>query len=339
VVHRDIKPDNIFLQRKSGQDDFVKVLDFGVAKLLKPLGELPKSGTQAGIVIGTPEYMAPEQALGLGTDFHVDVYAVGLVLYEMLTGNQPFQGETFGKLVVEITSRPVPQMGSRAKSGEMLPRALADVVLKCLSKKPEDRYASAEELAVALDPFAHPGRIGAVDPTLSEQDAIAAMRPHPGRTLLIAALGVAVVGGGAFWALRPYDPSLDVPVPKVAPAPLVDPPALPAKVTLDVDSEPQGAKVTRVDTGEALGVTPFKVELDRAEKSVALRLELEGRQSVERTVSLAANSTLSADLQLAPVVTPEKKADADKKVDAAKKKQPEKKAPVSRDGVVDPFAN
>jgi serine/threonine-protein kinase len=341
VVHRDIKPDNIFLQTKPGRDDFVKVLDFGVAKLLKPIGELPKSGTQAGIVIGTPEYMAPEQALGLGTDFHVDVYAVGLVLYEMLTGNQPFTGETFGKLVVEITSRPVPPIGRNSKSGEFLPRGLSDVAMKCLAKKPEDRYASSEELAQALEEYASPRRLGESGilnvKTLPDNEAIAAMRPHPGRTLLIVGLLVAMVGGGAFWALKPYDKALDEPQqPKAV---VVEPPRAPEKVTLDVSSEPSGAKVTRVDTGEVLGVTPLKAELDRAETQVALRLELEGRQHAERSVSLAANSALSVDLQPLPapaaVAAPEK---PEKKPEPPKKR-PEKKAPVSRDGVVDPFAN
>jgi serine/threonine-protein kinase len=335
VVHRDIKPDNIFLQKKAAQDDYVKVLDFGVAKLLKPLGELPKSGTQAGIVIGTPEYMAPEQALGLGTDFRVDIYAVGLVLYEMLCGLQPFTGETFGKLVVEITSRPVPPLGPKANSGELLPRSLSDIAMKCLEKKPEGRYASAEELAQALEPFAHPERAQAAEAAFhdakTDNDAIAAMRPHPGRTLLIAASLVALVGGGAFWALRPYDKPLDPPGPGPTP---VEAPKPPEKITLDISSEPKGAKVTRVDTGEALGVTPLKAQLDRADTAVTLRFELEGRLNAERTISLTANSALSLDLAPVPAAAPPAPA-PDKKIERKK----EKKGPVSRDGVVDPFAN
>jgi serine/threonine-protein kinase len=333
VVHRDIKPDNIFLQKKQGHEDFVKVLDFGVAKLLKPLGELPKSGTQAGIVIGTPEYMAPEQALGIGMDFRVDIYAVGLVLYEMLCGIQPFQGETFGKLVVEITSRPAPPLGTKAKSGEFLPRGLSDVAMKCLSKKPEERYASAEELAQALEPFAFPERAQLSNSGfhVAEQKAIAAMKPRTGRTLLIAACLVGLVGGGAFWALRPYEapPEMTVPPPLV-----VEAAKAPEKVQLDVTSAPAHARVTRADTGEELGVTPLKVELDRADVALVLRLELEGREVISRTVSLASNNALSVDLPLLPAPPPTPV--PEKKVE--KKKAPPK-APVSRDGVVDPFAN
>jgi len=150
VVHRDIKPENIFLNGPKGD---VKVLDFGMAKLLEPIGELPKSGTIEGVVLGTPEYMAPEQALGHQVDRRADIYAVGLMLYELLLGTRPFSGETFGKLLVQITSTPAPRLPDRLPSGERVPPALADVVAKCLSKSPDDRFGSAEELARALEPF------------------------------------------------------------------------------------------------------------------------------------------------------------------------------------------
>jgi serine/threonine-protein kinase len=234
----------------------------------------------------------------------------------------------------------VPPIGRTSKSGEFLPRGLSDVAMRCLAKKPEDRYASSEELASALEEYANPRRLGESGfrdvKTLPDAEAIAAMRPHPGRTLLIVGVLVAMVGGGAFWALRPYDKALDESPPVAKPV-APEPPKPPAKVTLDVSSEPPGAKVTRVDTGEALGVTPLKVELDKAETSLALRLELEGHQHAERSVSLAANSALSVDLQALPaaVAAPEK---LEKKPEPSKKR-PEKKAPVGRDGVVDPFAN
>ncbi len=157
VVHRDVKPENLFLTRQ-GANEFVKVLDFGVAKLLKPLGNLPKVGTKAGIVVGTPEYMAPEQAMGTGTDARVDVYAVGLVLYELLAGHQPFKGDTFGKLVMEITQSPVPPLPAVTRAGERLPPGLSAVVLRCLEKNADDRFATALELADALEPFASPRR-------------------------------------------------------------------------------------------------------------------------------------------------------------------------------------
>src|SRR5277367_3568357 len=90
VVHRDVKPDNLFLVRRGTERDFIKVLDFGVAKLMTPIGDLPLTSTVEGTIVGTPAYMAPEQANGLGADARTDQYALGCVLYEMLAGHPPF---------------------------------------------------------------------------------------------------------------------------------------------------------------------------------------------------------------------------------------------------------
>ncbi|MBK7863624.1 MAG: protein kinase [Archangiaceae bacterium] len=327
VVHRDIKPDNIFLSMKTDSsprlslDDYVKVLDFGVAKLLKQIGDLPKSATSAGIVIGTPEYMAPEQALGLGTDLRVDVYAVGLTLYEMLTGVQPFQADSFGKLVVEITSRAPPPLPQKSRSGELIPRGLADVVMKCLQKKADDRYASAEELAHALEPFS--GRPTAVDvaPAESDSAAIAAMQPRPGRMLLVAGLLLALVGGEGYWALRPYqEPTAPTPPP---PPPAVAP--LPEQVVLEIQSSPSGARVSRTDTGEQVGVTPLEVKLDKAAGTVTLKFEHPGRQPLERAVSLAHHNSLTVDLSPAAPAPVER----EQKAHGGSKKK-------AREGVADP---
>ncbi|HEY0881956.1 MAG TPA: serine/threonine-protein kinase [Archangium sp.] len=152
IVHRDIKPENVFLTVRDGRD-FVKVLDFGIAKLLRPIGNLPKVGTKAGIVVGTPEYMAPEQAIGKPVDARVDVYAVGLVLYELLAGKPPFTAENFGRLVMQITATPPPPLPTVTPAGEALPPELSAVVLKCLEKDPSARFQSAAKLADALTPF------------------------------------------------------------------------------------------------------------------------------------------------------------------------------------------
>jgi serine/threonine protein kinase len=154
VVHRDVKPENLFLSNLHGESDYVKVLDFGVAKLCKPLAGMPVSGTVAGAIIGTPDYMAPEQAQGLAHDSLVDIYSLGLVLYEALTGRRPFQAETFGQLVVQICTAPLPAMGDKTPAGETIPKALQQLVSKCLEKEPARRWQSAEELAAALEPFA-----------------------------------------------------------------------------------------------------------------------------------------------------------------------------------------
>ncbi len=321
VVHRDIKPENIFLHERDGDKDYVKVLDFGVAKLLKPLASLPTSSTQAGIVIGTPEYMAPEQALGISTDLRVDLYAVGLVLYELLAGQQPFKGDTFGKLVVEITTKAPPPLPAVTKGGEPIPRALTDIVGRCLQKKPEDRYGDAAELAAALEPFVRPGR--SVEPVMMDVLPAASRTPR-----IVAAFGVALLLGAAgFFVLKP--PPAEAVVAAERPMPPV-PPSVPTSVTLEVASNPAGAKVVRIADGAVLGVTPLKVEAARSEAPAALRLELDGYQSTERSVALTANASLSVDLQPSPKVAAPPPKSSDKKPNRKK---------VTRDGQVDPFSN
>jgi len=229
VVHRDVKPENIFLHQRNGDPDFVKVLDFGVAKLLKPMGDMPTSSTQAGMIIGTPDYMAPEQAVGSSTDRRVDLYALGLVLYEMLAGQRPFKGDTFGQLLVEITTRPPPPLPARTPEGEPMPPRVIEIVARCLQKKPEDRWSDAAELCAALEPFVHTGH------TLSTP----AVSPPRGRALVPAVIAaVVLLGAGAFFALRPGDPVAvePPPIPIAAPVVPVAPvaPVVPAPVAAPV---------------------------------------------------------------------------------------------------------
>jgi len=316
VVHRDIKPDNIFLAKKGGED-FVKVLDFGVAKLLEQIGDLPRAKTAQGLVIGTPEYMAPEQAMGLPTDLRADIYAMGLVLYEMLAGVAPFQSDTFGRLVVAITTKPPPPLPQKSRSGEHIPYALADVVLKCLHKKPDGRYASTEELAQALEPFA--GRAPPVDLTPSAETdvaAIEAMKPKTGRNVLFGVLALLALAGGGFAAMKA---NTDAAPP---PAPVVEAPKAPEEVVLEIQSNPTGARVTREDTGEVVGTTPLEVKLEKQEGAVTFRFELEGRQTLQRAVSMARNNALSVDLAVLPPPAPVEKPAVEK----APKKAPKKTA-------------
>ncbi len=301
VVHRDIKPDNIFLAKK-GDDDFVKVLDFGVAKLLEQIGDLPRAKTAQGLVIGTPEYMAPEQAMGLPTDLRADIYAMGLVLYEMLAGVAPFQSDTFGRLVVAITTKPPPPMPQKSRNGELIPYALADVVLKCLQKKPDDRFKNTEELALALEPFA--GHAPPVDRTPAvETDvaAIEAMKPKTGRNVAFAVVGLLALAAGGFAAVK-----VGASAP-VAEPPAVEAPKAPEQIVMEMQSSPTGARVTREDTGEVLGTTPLEVKLEKRDGTVTFRFELEGRQTLERAVSQARNNALSVDLAALPPPAPVEK--------------------------------
>jgi hypothetical protein len=153
VVHRDIKPDNIFITARGNEPDFVKVLDFGVAKLTHArLAQHPD--TFAGAVIGTPGYMAPEQASGLEVDGRADLYAVGTVLYELLAGRRPFEATDLGTWAVDLIVRPPPPLPGTTPAGEPIPFELATVVMRCLEKDPDHRFASMEVLQAALRPFA-----------------------------------------------------------------------------------------------------------------------------------------------------------------------------------------
>jgi eukaryotic-like serine/threonine-protein kinase len=147
VVHRDIKPDNLFVAHKGGQQDFVKVLDFGVAKLLTAENT---SGTLDGTIIGTPTYMSPEQAAGLPVDPRADIYAVGTVLYELLCGQPPFQASNFGQLMVKLLTEPPPALPSHTPAGEPVPQVLAQLALRCLAKEPADRPQQLAEVITAL---------------------------------------------------------------------------------------------------------------------------------------------------------------------------------------------
>ena len=147
ILHRDMKPENVFLIDKEGRRDFVKVLDFGIAKSLDQISDREKRLTTPGMAMGTPEYMAPEQAGGGITDARADVYAVGAILYEMLTNRPPHEG----KNVMEVLSRkatlaPTPVRQTNAKVSP----ALDQLIMRTLSILPDDRPQSMAALSEAL---------------------------------------------------------------------------------------------------------------------------------------------------------------------------------------------
>jgi serine/threonine-protein kinase len=153
LIHRDIKPENIYLIRQGEDMDFAKILDFGIAKPIR--GELSDDNvklTQAGMAFGTPIYMAPEQALGNPMDGRADLYAAAVIAYEMLCGQPPFYSEDKLEVMTQHTAKPVPPMRNRlVKGGKPVPSSLEKLILRGLTKKPGDRYATAEVFLSAVE--------------------------------------------------------------------------------------------------------------------------------------------------------------------------------------------
>jgi len=145
VVHRDIKPQNLVVDLQG----FLKVMDFGIARLVEGRRGQPAPGlTAAGAVVGTPEYMAPEQLMGQPVDGRADLYAAGLVLYECATGQRLVTGESFATVLMKQVQEPAPDPRSAAPG---LPEGFARVVLRALAKEPAERWQSATDLLHELD--------------------------------------------------------------------------------------------------------------------------------------------------------------------------------------------
>jgi serine/threonine-protein kinase len=319
IVHRDVKPDNVFITPRRGEPDFVKVLDFGVAKLSGTrLGSNPD--TFAGAVIGTPGYMAPEQASGREVDGRSDLYAVGTVLYELLAGQRPFRATELGQWAVELLVTPPPPLPEKTPAGEPIPPELAAVVMRCLEKDPAARFAHMDALSEALRPYEDlPIALTVPSPTPVPRAPVAVKPAAAARPWWPWAAGLALLAvGTGVWTTRPEvapapvamegaqaateAPGVPAQAAPVAPAAATEAPGVPARadtvapasdvpaqgagvapsaVVLRVRSTPSGARVFRSDTGEELGFTPLELSVTEPR---ALRFELKGYQPSEATV-------------------------------------------------------
>src|SRR5215813_2854042 len=149
VVHRDVKPANIMVSEEIGTGDHVRILDFGLARLRGAVG---RDATQSNVVVGTPNYMAPEQTVGGGLiDARTDIYAAGVVLFEMVSGERPFQAEDTLALLGMHRAAPIPQLADLLPEGTPLPSGLQELIDQAMAKSPGDRFQSAIELAEAID--------------------------------------------------------------------------------------------------------------------------------------------------------------------------------------------
>jgi len=272
IFHRDLKPDNIFLVEREGRTDFIKILDFGLAKVT---GADRQGGprTAAGTVFGTAEYMSPEQARGEVADHRTDVYAAGCILYEMLTGTVPFRAEQFDVvLLMQLADAPMPPSQRAPEAG--ITSQLEAVVLKALAKNREQRFQSMKDLALALcaavDGDARAAWGGGVEqatelPTVAPRAKRIAPARRARRWPLWAA-AIALAGGAAAWAPWPRQPPAPAAV-VASPAPAVVAPPAPAATPaprvavsrITISSTPGEADVMRGP--ERLGRTPVAFEL------------------------------------------------------------------------------
>ena len=303
IVHRDLKPDNIFLLEDQGDTrDFVKLLDFGISKVIDPDMEAAATKlTTTGVVMGTPLYMAPEQAMGHEIDHHADVYACGVIMYEMLAGRPPFEGQTYAVLVAKVLTSEAPLL-SDLRPG-LAPKLVA-AVHRALEKEPERRFSTAEAFANALPQPTSASALELGQTMQSGQRAVAAhtlggaqKRKFPVVAVVIAgALGIAsaavviVAKSAGSTSEQPGKSPVQV-------TPIDDPtPAATRMGTLEISSEPTGATI--IIDGQARGVTPKTLELPVGEHAV--RLELAGHEPLERVERIETSKTRSVTPFLRP---------------------------------------
>jgi serine/threonine-protein kinase len=336
IIHRDMKPENVYLVTREGKPDFVKILDFGIAKM-SALEEGGSRLTRTGMIFGTPEYMSPEQARGDRPDHRVDIYAAGCILYEMLTGDVPFHAETFmGVLTKHMFEEPEPP--SKRNPAASIPGDVESVCLRALAKDREQRFQTMKELALALEgctggdlsrAWGNEGSGVVLTPGMREPSqafrvaggsqvaaavassatmapsAMTAPAAKTSRALLVAALVVALalVGGGAAVLLtrRPASPTTTAPAPVATPAvATVAPPPKPAEPSkpskFTMSISTQPSGAEVFNGVEILGTTPCDIELDASTTPVELTLKKKGYRDQPLKVIPDRNHDFLADL-------------------------------------------
>jgi Protein kinase domain/PEGA domain len=243
IVHRDLKPDNIFLLDHDASADFVKLLDFGISKMIDPdLQVAATKLTTTGVVMGTPLYMAPEQAMGVDIDHLADIYACGVIMYELLAGKPPFDGATYAVLVAKLLTQEPPFL-TEYRPG-LSPKLVA-AVHRALEKDPAKRFQSADAFSAALP---MPNSASAVELATTQASggrarAMPRVRPGGGRRRWpVFAASVAMLAGVAT-ATAIIMAQNKSPAPKTEPAKVEAPPPIAETGWLEVKSRPAGATI------------------------------------------------------------------------------------------------
>jgi len=295
MVHRDLKPENIFLTVRGRDPDYVKVLDFGIAKVTQsPKGEKLETITRAGAIFGTPQYMSPEQIRGEELDARSDVYALGVILYEMISGQLPFKAGTVMELLTQhLNAAPAPITGSPAHHGSAAAK-LEAAALRALSKDPNARQPSAraflEDIMAAmpnltLDSMTH------LEPVTAGAPAAVLDAPAPsGSSLSVVVLAALVAAGaaGAFFFLN-GGPGGSASGPDVAPAFVGQEaaaddatPAEPAKDDAEKPAEEKAAAAEEKPAEAEEAAEPAAKEVSEEEaKKIEVEAEAEAKAAEE----------------------------------------------------------
>ena len=335
IVHRDLKPDNIFLVTVGNDPYFVKILDFGVAKLKRTDNGL-ETLTQAGAIFGTPKYMAPEQCRGREVDGRTDIYAIGVILYQLLVGQTPFGGDSpLAIMLQHVQNEPKPP--TLLKPELDIPEEVEEIVMKCLKKEPAERYQSAGEFLAAIasaeavigNRYAH---VVYVDPSVREarKKASRSEAPtvfdtgysekdnvdvKPTRKMFIALAVIVSLGiSGIYWAYtvkyasksnEPKQSTNTLPVrEKTVIKPVIVEKA-PKEVTVRLNTTPVGASI--VIDGKKVGETPFKKKYKRSTGVMSVTLEKAGYIPKTIAVNLGESAFINTPLQKRAVLIKSRK--------------------------------